>query len=151
MEHVKKATDFILKYRYVLLVLAVGVVLMLLPSGTKEDANTATQETASQESINTHLEQILAQISGVGKVRVLVTVEAGEQTFYQSDDGDTVIITDADRTQSGLVQQILPQTYLGAIIVCQGADSAAVRLSVIDAVSKVTGLSTDRITVLKMK
>jgi len=36
-------------------------------------------------------------------------------------------------------------------VVCQGADRAGVRLAVVDAVKSVTGLSSDRITVLKMK
>jgi len=49
------------------------------------------------------------------------------------------------------VQQVNPPTYLGAVIVCQGADSASVRLAIVSAVGSVTGLSTDKITVLKMK
>ena len=55
------------------------------------------------------------------------------------------------RKQTGLVQQVNPPTYLGAVIVCQGADSASVRLAIVEAVGSVTGLSTDKITVLKMK
>ena len=62
----------------------------------------------------------------------------------------TVIIS-SNREESGLIQQIHPPIYQGAIILCQGADSAAVRLSIVDAVANVTGLSTDKITVLKMK
>jgi len=40
---------------------------------------------------------------------------------------------------------------MGAVIVCQGADDPQVRLSIVDAVSKVTGLGSDKISVLKMK
>lgn len=39
----------------------------------------------------------------------------------------------------------------GAVIVCDGAESAAVRLKVVNAVSAYTGLGSDRIIVLKMK
>ena len=85
----------------------------------------------------------------------MLTVEEGETTVYQYDETasgkTTVIITDEERAESGLVQQVIPQKYRGAIVVCQGADSASVRLSVIEAVAKVTGLGTDRISVLKMK
>lgn len=35
-------------------------------------------------------------------------------------------------------------------MVCQGADNAAVRLAIVEAVSKVTGLGANRISVLKM-
>ena len=40
---------------------------------------------------------------------------------------------------------------VGAIIVCQGGDSPTVRLNIVEAVSNVTGIGSDRITVLKMK
>jgi stage III sporulation protein AG len=93
----------------------------------------------------------------------MLTVKAGETTFYQSDEDisttetgstvrkETVIVTDANRQQTPLVTQILSPEYLGAVIVCQGANDVQVRLAVVEAVSKATGLSTDKITVLKMK
>lgn len=151
MDYLKKLTDFLLKYRWAVLVLAVGLVLMLLPTGEKnEQAVQPTLETEERD-LSGDLEELLAQIQGVGRVKVLMTLEAGEQVLYQTDEDDTVIITDGDRAEAGLVQQVLPERYRGAVVVCQGADSAAVRLSVIEAVAAVTGLSTDRITVLKMK
>lgn len=39
----------------------------------------------------------------------------------------------------------------GAVIVCDGADSAAVRLYVTDAVTAYTGFGSDKISVMKMK
>jgi stage III sporulation protein AG len=39
--------------------------------------------------------------------------------------------------------------YQGAVIVCQGADNSAVRLAVSEAVSALTGLSSDKISILK--
>ena len=45
--------------------------------------------------------------------------------------------------------RILSPTYRGALVVCQGGDRADVRLAVIEAVSVLTGLSSDRITVAK--
>jgi hypothetical protein len=40
---------------------------------------------------------------------------------------------------------------MGAIVVCQGADSPSVKLAITQAVAKITGLGTDEICVLKMK
>jgi stage III sporulation protein AG len=40
---------------------------------------------------------------------------------------------------------------MGAIVLCQGADVPSVRLAIVDAVSKVTGLVANQISVLKMK
>lgn len=159
-----KIGDIVGKYRYVLLILVIGVALMLIPGKSEQPANTelATQPQAEQSDITQQLQQILTKIDGAGRVEVMLTVASGEQTVYQYDDDfsggetgstrrDTVIVTDANRGQSGLIQQINPPVYQGAIVVCQGADSASVRLNIIEAVSKVTGLGTDRISVLKMK
>lgn len=154
MDTLKRITQKLLKYKYALLVLAIGIVLMLLPTSVKQE-ETVTQvqtETENSQDISDELEEILSKIEGVGQVKVMLTLAAGEQTVYQTDaDGDTVIVSNADRAEEGLTEQVLSPTYLGAIVVCQGADSAAVRLNVVEAVAKVTGLSTDRISVLKMK
>ena len=158
-----KLTTFLGKYKYVLLVLAVGIILMLIPSQREEKTQQETEKPQLQQTdISDRLSEILMKIDGAGKVEVMLTLSQGEQTLYQQNesvsggesenyDRDTVIITDENRGQSGLIQQVNPPKYQGAIIVCQGADRAGVRLSIIEAVSKVTGLGTDRISVLKMK
>lgn len=150
----KKAVAFLSANRYVVLVLVIGLLFLLLPASKESEVQTV-EETVRTEDIQDQLTEILSAIDGVGKVQVMLTAAAGEQVIYQNDESststDTVIITDADRADQGLVKQVIPPTYLGAIIVCQGADSALVRLNVVDAVSKVTGLSADRIAVLKMK
>ena len=63
----------------------------------------------------------------------------------------TVIISDSGREEEGLIKTVTPPIYLGAIIVCQGGDSPTIRLQIVQAVANVTGISSDRITVLKMK
>jgi stage III sporulation protein AG len=154
-----KGKAFLQKYRYALLVVLLGLGLMLLP-GRDQPETVPQQEKAIQRvSLSEEMEQILSSIQDAGRVKVLLTLEKGEETVYQTDedrDGeslrlDTVLITDADRNQQGLIRQVNPEKYLGAVILCQGADSAAVRLAIVEAVAKLTGLGTDRISVLKMK
>ena len=148
---------FVKKYQYVLLVVLLGVVLMLIPQSPRESQSVVLTEEAVKPDLQMQLAAILGQISGVGKVEVLLTEAAGADTVYQVDirqnqaNADTVIITDRNREETGLVKQIFPPVYRGAVVVCQGADSAGVRLNVVDAVKSVTGLSSDCITVLKMK
>ena len=155
-----RGKELVKKYRYVLLVVLAGLFLMALPDG--KNANAAPEpaaETEPGQNLQTDLEEILSQIQGAGRVRVLLTQREGEQTVYQTDEdstssgvrSDTVLLSGADRSQTGLVQQINPPVYLGAVIVCQGADSASVRLAIVSAVGSVTGLSADKITVLKLK
>ena len=155
----QRFTELIGKYKYVLIVVIVGIVLMLLPGeNSQQETQAAEQTTQAQNTwdITKALTEILGQIQGAGKVKVLLTVAGGQNTVYQYDeDGsgkkDTVIVTDGDRSQSGLIQRVDPPVYQGAIIVCQGADNDVVRLHIIEAVARVTGLGTDKISVLKMK
>ena len=145
------------KYQYVLWVVLLGIFLMLLPQKQESPGREIPAETEAVFDLESELSAILSQISGVGKAEVLLTELSGSSTIYQTDTGqnqgnsDTVIVMDRNREEQGLVKQVLPPVYKGAIVVCQGADSASVRLSVVDAVKSVTGLSSDCITVLKMK
>lgn len=160
----EKVPEFIRKYRFVILILVLGLILMAVPSRSENSEELEiTTPVSSQKTEEERLEEILMQIDGAGKVQVMLTLANGEETIYQTNDNtnndddslstrrDTVTVTDSDRVQSGLVRQVNPPTYLGAVIVCQGADHASVRLAIIEAVSKVTDLGADRISVLKMK
>lgn len=154
----EKLQKWLGKYKYLVLVLLVGVGLMLIPSRNEEKSTKGVVKENSTQipSITEELEGILSNIKGAGKVKVMLTVKMGEQTIYQtdspaSDRQDTVIITDEDRAQNGLIQQVVSPVYRGAIILCQGADNANVCLAIKEAVSKVTGLDTSEISVLKMK
>ena len=145
------------KYQYVLWVVLLCIFLMLLPQKQEEPEREIPAETEAALTLEEELSAILSQISGVGKAEVLLTELSGSSTIYQTDtaqthgNSDTVIVMDRNREEQGLVKQVLPPVYKGALVVCQGADSASVRLSVVDAVKSVTGLSSDCITVLKMK
>ena len=66
-------------------------------------------------------------------------------------ENNTVTLTDSNRNQSGLIRQIIPEKYQGAVILCQGADDPIIRLAIVDAVSKATGLGANKISVLKLK
>ena len=61
------------------------------------------------------------------------------------------MITGQNKQETGLVRQVIPPTYMGVVVVCEGADNPSLKLAIVDAVSKATGLGADRISVLKMK
>lgn len=154
----RKVKDYAKKYRYVLLVLVVGLIFMLIPSKKEDEEQVQPAETVQthlQPSLDELLADILSKIEGAGRVQVLLTKAKGEETVYQTDTNgtqiSTVIISSQERAEEGLIMQVNPPVYLGAIVVCQGADSPSVRLAVVEAVSDVTGLGSDRISVLKMK
>lgn len=137
------------KYKFALLILAVGIVLMLLPQ--REEAAEETVAIETEVTLEERLEAILSRIDGAGEVKVLLTEAVGSEILYQTDEHDTVILTDAQRSEEGLVRRRDPPVYQGAIVVCKGADDPQVRLSVVEAVRSATGLGADKITVVKMK
>lgn len=153
------------KYRWAGLILFIGLILMALPEGKPQPSEPATaQEKRDNEpDLQQQLESVLTKLEGAGRVKVLLSIASGSETHYQTDEDsqktadsldirvETVIITAQDRSQQGLVRRTDPPVYLGAVVLCQGADSPAVKLAVVDAVGTATGLTSDKISVLKMK
>lgn len=161
-----RITEAIGKYKYACIILLVGMLLMLLPS--KQEGKTDPQvlqaaDEMVQPELEQQLEQILSQVRGAGRVKVMLAVAQGEQTIYQTDTNEsqgentsdhrsqTILITDGSRNETGLIYQKIPPSYKGAIILAQGGDDPTVKLALVDAVSNITGLGTDKISILKMQ
>lgn len=160
---IEKLKDTCGKFKYALIVLLVGIGLLLLPEKKQQEIEYTSIPQESQNIQLDALTKILRSVDGAGDVQVLLSTAMGEETIYQTNQdtssstsgntvkSETVIVTDSQRNESGLITQVNPPVYLGAIIVCQGADSPTVRLALTQAVAKITGLGTDNICVLKMK
>ena len=149
------ARRFWKKYCVVVLAVAAGLLLLSMPQEkeTVQEPQNVVQTVSAPADLEAELEQILSAVAGAGRVSVLLTEIAGGETVYQTqgEDGDTVLLTGSTRGETALVRRVDPPVYRGAVVVCQGGDNAAVRLAVVQAVMAVTGLSSQRITVLKMK
>lgn len=98
----KKLSEF----RYVLLVAAVGLLLILWPTGS-----TSTETVTGREE-ELRVAALLSQIEGVGEAQVLLSDS-------------------------------------GAVVVCDGADSASVCLKITRAVKCYTGLGADEVQIFK--
>ena len=111
-EQTNKLISKLNKFKYPLIILAAGIVLMMLPAGKNAQGSVSsagTQSTGEEK----RMEYVLSSVDGAGEVRVLLS------------DG-------------------------GAVVVCAGADDAAVRLELTQAVKSFTGFGSDRITILKI-
>lgn len=158
-----KALSLVKQYKYVFLMIAVGLILLLLPATEKTKESDISQQQANILTLEQQLSAVLSSVKGAGNVEVFLSQATGEEILYQTDQNystsgdsydnrtDTVTVSGTDREEAGLIRQINPPVYKGAIIVCQGADNPAVRLAIVEAVSRVTGLGTDKISVLKMR
>lgn len=160
----RKVNALFKKYKYAFLILLVGLVLMAIPSGRKEKEEVYTEtKVETVPSVEERIESILSKIDGAGDVEVLLSQAKGERILYQTDMDEsvsengttnrvsTVLVTDTQRNENGLIVQVEPPVYLGAIVVSKGADNPSVKLAIVEAVSKITGLGANQITVLKMK
>ena len=158
------------KYKYAILVAVLGVGILLWgrvapEEGKEPEPLPAERLAAGTLSLQTQLEEILKTVAGVGEVRVLLTLDSdGEQQLAQdtkleyrgetaapedySRNSETVLVDGDSGEEPVVVRQVYPM-YRGALVVCQGGDRAEVQLAVIQAVSVLTGLSSDRIAVVK--
>lgn len=92
------------KYKYPLIVLLVGVLLMLIPFDTS----------VKDSDSDRKFEKLLSETRGVGKASVIIS--------------DT-----------------------GVVVVCEGADSARVRLDIVNSIESYTGFGPEKVTILKQK
>ena len=161
------------KYRYPALILALGLLLLLLPAGNRQETTQKAQSkaepsAAEAESGDFNLtaftkeaEDLLSQIQGAGTVKLLLTLETDGRRDYladlsqsQSDSGqqsqtETVLTSQSGGETPVVLGRSYPE-FRGAVVLCQGADSASLTLSIKEALSSLTGLGMDKITVLKM-
>ncbi|WP_326206977.1 hypothetical protein [Dysosmobacter sp.] len=158
------------KYKFVGLTVLIGVGLLLWPSGKKMTGTSGSSPAAfepagAEQDLQADMEEILGAISGVGQVKVLLTVDSdGERQLAQNTElaysgstaapedysrrSETVLVDGAEGDGTVVVRRVYP-TYRGALVVCQGGDRAEVKLAVTEAVAALTGLSADRVTVAK--
>ena len=155
------------KYQFAVLILLAGVVLMLLPVGKEAKAPEEGEETVETtlddcDALETRLEELLGQIEGAGKVRVLLSLESGPAVTYQEDviknrEGENqelrkeTVFASSGGSETPVVVMTTYPRYKRAVVVCQGADSPAVKLCIVQAVYSITGLGSDKITVVRMK
>ena len=163
----KRRISGLKSYSLPLLLAAVCMILLLIPTRGEKAASAPAEVVTEQSNVKAdteqRLEDILRCVSGAGRVRVMLTVKHEGVTSYQSDSEvtkssdatntktQTVFRSDGSYQQSPLVTQITAPEYLGALVVCSGGDDPGVRLKVVRAVCSLTGLGSDQVTVLKME
>ena len=141
-------------YKYVLLVIAAGAVLLLWPEHTDGQATVPAVQEEETFSVE-NMEEILGQIEGAGQVSVMLTVKSGMERILAQDGTlsseeesvQTVVISTGSGTEEVVVLKQYYPTFQGALIVCSGGGDAQVQLLITQAVSALTGLSAARISV----
>lgn len=172
MQWKKRLEHLFRQYKYVLLVILAGVVLLLLPPLWEKESAGEEEETQVPQEVNTEdsaaalerrLEEALSQIQGVGEADVILTLKSGPQKILAQDSEtsisergteasvSSVLISRGSGEEDAIVVQQLSPQYQGALVICSGGDDPEVRLRLVEAVSALTGLGADKISVCKGK
>lgn len=130
----------------------------------------------SEDELELKLESILSKISGVGKVKVMITYSQSSTLtpIYNEDTsvsntnetdsaGGTRTITETgsqkevvykentDGSKEPITQSVSSPKIEGAVVVAEGAEDANVKTSIVQALEAATGLATHKIQVFKME
>ena len=156
------------------LAILLGAILLLWPSRRVEDGEEQTSEASAPDAaeaaaqasksdqvrdLEDRLRDLLSQIDGAGRVDCVLSYATGARRQYLADTQtdasggelrrETVLVETADGAQAPVVVLETWPQYRGAVIVCDGGDDPVVRLQITQAVSALTGLGADRITIAK--
>lgn len=177
LEELKKSSEklypFLLKNRYLLIVLLAGILLLAIGTPKDPQKNTPSAEGASQTAASEEfslsafqedLQNQLSLIDGAGRVKLMLSLDASEEAVYasnvrQSSSGennmtyeDTIsVVSDGSYGEVPVQIKSTCPTFRGAVVLCDGADNTQVRLAITEAVSALCGIGADKITVLKMQ
>lgn len=158
-------TRWLKQYRLVLVLVFAGVVLLAWPTqktdskgSAQQEGATAQEEAFSLSELEARLAQAISRIQGAGEATVLLSLDQGVERVLATDtveehgensttrEQSTVVYSGEDGEEVALVTQYYP-SFRGALVVCPGGDDPQVQLAVTQAVSALTGLGSDRITV----
>ena len=153
------------KYKIVIPVILLGLLMILWPGPSgKAPASDFSYAPFPLREAEQSLETALGAIAGAGQVKVMLTLKTDmtlvlqedvkQKSDVRQDPQSTLTERDAKTILIGgqpvVVRRVYPE-YRGALIVCEGGADAQVRLAVTQAVSALTGLGSDKITVTPMK
>ncbi len=164
VETLEKLQAFVKKNKWILTVALVGVILLLFPDKKTETATPIPVQPQVSEDVvavfEEQLEQLLAKVKGVGKVRVMLSLKSGAETVYVTDRNTSVRRGETDYQQTEesktvlmggtepIVGSIRSPVFLGAVVVCEGGERSSTALAVMEAVAALTGLESNAIRVL---
>ena len=113
-----------------------GILMLTFSSSffsQKSEAKDVTELAEYKKNLEEELVQICSSVRGVGKCRVMVTFERGEENVYKG----SVLI------------ESRPPKVMGVTVVCKGADSDAVRSEITDMMMALFDIGANRVSVLK--
>lgn len=140
--------------------LLLGSYLLLGGGGAKGKAKPAENPAASEDfyayekELEQRLEELLSNVDGAGKTRVMVTLESTQMNVYAMDERDSMGGTEKTHIlldEGGALTETIQTPEIGGVaVLCEGGDNVKVAARIHEILSSLLGLSTGRISVTKM-
>ena len=116
------------KYLIYILLGLLLLVFCIPTDGLKHDGNAASTQ---EEGMEAQLESVLSAMEGVGKVKVMISVESKESTMFS--------------------QQNTIQRVCGVVVVAEGAGNPSVDTRILNAVKALFSIDAHKISIVKMR
>lgn len=160
------------KLFFIFVIAVVGIILLmcseLIDGNVEEKDNEVLHSNEDYATmIEGKLSEIVSSVDGAGKAEVMVTIETGEENVFarqvktdeEKNDNKTssnyeyeyIVIKSGSSTENGMLLKVIEPNIRGVAIVCDGGDNAAVRENIINIVSAVLDIKTNKISVCKRK
>ncbi len=153
----------------------IGIIMLVLGGFSERNNAVSHKENADINSVNgaenektltasdiedfleKKLTAIISDVSGAGKVNVMVTVGSSGEYIYaensktkndsdsSSKDSEIVIYESADKGDNGLVISVKSPEILGVAVLCEGGESSVVKSEIVKLVTSLFGIGSDRV------
>ena len=162
-----------LKIIVLIIIFIVALVVFFKLSGEKSSSKTSSVSSSQvyltsleySQALEQKLEGVLSQVKGAGQVKVMISLDGSPELKYAMDSDTNVSnssngITSSTSSESPILvgkngstsplilTEILPKVK-GVIVVSSGANDISIKLDILNSVSTLLGISTDKINVLK--
>ena len=133
----KEYLQFLKKNKKMLAVLLALILLLsilsLSASNETDESNVGLSEYGAM--LEDELEELCASIDGVGRCKVYLSFESGEENLYKG----------------GVLIETRPPRVLGVSVVCEGGGKSFVQSELIDLFTSLFGIGANRVKISKLK
>ena len=142
----------------------IGILLLTLSELIPEKKEEKTELPAGtdlvqyEQSVEERLAELISSINGAGRTKVMITLNSGDESVYATQDKSgeksyekSYVVVKQDGDEGGMLLKVIEPEIRGVAVVCEGADSAAVKQEIINTVTAVLGVGTSRVSIAKMK
>lgn len=158
------------KIKIIVAVGLIGIVLIFASDLLGRDADAKKTQSVSKnlsyddysQQLEDKLSNLISSIDGVGDCKVMITLENTSESVYATDveikndnssinQKDEYVFYDSDSGEAPvLIKEYLPKIQ-GVTVVCTGGDNTAVKEKIIQCVTSLFNIPTNRVSVSKIK